>query len=300
VESSPSALGEDSEEKAFAKEEEGCFTPATTAHSVESSPSALGEDSEEKDSEPCSVATSSPRSPTPPAVLPTSKPVGTPRPQVEARAAAAIDLASITARVSKVLGGLWRSDARRDETYEICFEKPAKEAAIAWTCVRSESNMTKKFTVVYDNKQCFLWWGLGRTYFMDVSEVERQPRTARWYSANDQTKCRRPKFSWTRSAGEASTGSPTASAAAVTSSAASKPPLAAASSCTVAPAPFTSTSGQAACPSRRSPAILAARAARAADAAGTSTNAGAAEAHVAKDEAATVATQCVLAVARGA
>mmetsp|Transcript_28053 Transcript_28053/g.80899 ORF Transcript_28053/g.80899 Transcript_28053/m.80899 type:complete len:404 (+) Transcript_28053:121-1332(+) len=97
----------------------------------------------------------------------------------------------MSVNVETSLEGEWQGE--KGETYTI---QPQGEAT--WICMRQDGYRSKRYTVVYDQELGFLWWGLQKTYFLDLADVRDMPDRARWYSASDRVKKRRPRFAWTR------------------------------------------------------------------------------------------------------
>lgn len=89
------------------------------------------------------------------------------------------------------LEGVWTGSAW--ESYVLSYDGLHKWGH-QWSCIR-KNRFQKKFTVVYDEKSNFIWWGLKGLFFLDPHDLMQDPNAAAWYARNDKSK-ERPKFVW--------------------------------------------------------------------------------------------------------
>ncbi|CAE7457371.1 rluC [Symbiodinium natans] len=94
------------------------------------------------------------------------------------------------AEVKTSLNFVWGKESDLNETYSFEFS-----SSTSWSCVRQNGAETRRFRLAFDAATSRLWWG--ESYFMDPSDVAKQPERVQWYRAADRAK-KRAAFLWKR------------------------------------------------------------------------------------------------------
>jgi len=89
------------------------------------------------------------------------------------------------------LSGVWTGE--KGETYTVNWKG-------GWHCIREDSYSTKKFSMQQDNEANVLWWGIQRTYYVDLADLTEISDQLRWHWRTDEP-CRRPRFAWKKTSG---------------------------------------------------------------------------------------------------
>lgn len=95
----------------------------------------------------------------------------------------------------RLLNGSWRGP--QAETYACTLEpgRPGKAMREGGKCKSNSS----RFTLSLDEGASCVWWGLKKSFYLDLQELLRHPSQARWYAATWPHKM---GFSWERVNGE--------------------------------------------------------------------------------------------------
>ncbi|CAE7765185.1 rluC [Symbiodinium necroappetens] len=94
------------------------------------------------------------------------------------------------AEVKGRLNFVWGKESDLNETYSFEFA-----SSTSWSCVRKNGAESRKFRLTFDAAASRLWWG--ESYFMDPSDMAKQPDRVQWYRASDRSK-KRAAFLWKR------------------------------------------------------------------------------------------------------
>lgn len=106
----------------------------------------------------------------------------------------------VRAALQKNLAGEWVGGM--GESYRILFDSMSR-----WTVLRSDANGTRKYVLIFCEELGCIWWGEGRTFYLDCSELLGQPDQVRLYPSSEMNQQhRRARFTWHRRAEPAYTG----------------------------------------------------------------------------------------------
>lgn len=89
--------------------------------------------------------------------------------------------------VKENLSGVWTGD--KGETYTVEWRQGH------WHCVRQDKFGSKKFSMQHDSEENVLWWGIQKTYYVDLSDLTVKSTQLKWHGARDNPD-RRPRFAW--------------------------------------------------------------------------------------------------------